>query len=63
VYGLHYDVAAFTNLTQDHLDYHGTMEEYFGAKKLLFDSLDDGAVAVTNFDDSWGKKIHLQAAP
>ena len=57
VFGLHYDVAVFTNLTQDHLDYHGTMEEYFGAKKLLFDSLDDGAVAVTNFDDSWGKKI------
>ena len=35
--GLSFDVAVFTNLTQDHLDYHGTMEKYFAAKRLLFD--------------------------
>ncbi|MGO9337387.1 MAG: UDP-N-acetylmuramoyl-L-alanyl-D-glutamate--2,6-diaminopimelate ligase [Terracidiphilus sp.] len=35
--GLHFDVAVFTNLTRDHLDYHQTMEKYFAAKKLLFD--------------------------
>ena len=57
VYGIDYDVAVFTNLTQDHLDYHGTMDEYFKAKKILFDSLSDDAVAVTNCDDEWGMKI------
>jgi UDP-N-acetylmuramoyl-L-alanyl-D-glutamate--2,6-diaminopimelate ligase len=57
VYGLDYDVAVFTNLTQDHLDYHGTMEEYFNAKKLLFDTLSGDAVAVTNCDDDFGMKI------
>lgn len=35
--GIHFDVAVFTNLTRDHLDYHGTMEKYFAAKRLLFD--------------------------
>jgi UDP-N-acetylmuramoyl-L-alanyl-D-glutamate--2,6-diaminopimelate ligase len=57
VYGIDYDVAVFTNLTQDHLDYHGTMDEYFKAKKILFDSLSEDAVAVTNCDDEWGMKI------
>jgi len=37
VWGVPYDVAIFTNLTQDHLDYHGTMEAYFAAKRKLFD--------------------------
>ena len=37
VYGLHFHTAVFTNFTRDHLDYHGTMENYFAAKKLLFD--------------------------
>ncbi len=36
-YGIPFDVAVFTNLTRDHLDYHGTMEKYFAAKRLLFD--------------------------
>ena len=57
VYGIDYDVAVFTNLTQDHLDYHGTMDEYFKAKKILFDNLSEDAVAVTNCDDEWGMKI------
>jgi UDP-N-acetylmuramoyl-L-alanyl-D-glutamate--2,6-diaminopimelate ligase len=57
VYGLEFDAAVFTNLTQDHLDYHGSMEEYFKAKKVLFDSLDSDAVAVTNADDPWGLQI------
>ena len=37
VWGVPFDVAIFTNLTQDHLDYHGTMEAYFAAKRKLFD--------------------------
>lgn len=46
-----FDVAIFTNLTYDHLDYHKTMEAYFNAKKLLFENLKPEAVAVLNADD------------
>ncbi len=59
VYGLPYDVAIFTNLTQDHLDYHGTMENYFAAKRALFNG-ELGApprVAVINIDDPYGAKL------
>ncbi len=59
VYGLHYDVAVFTNLTRDHLDYHQSMEAYFAAKAKLFQG--DGAappsVAVVNEDDEYGIKL------
>ena len=57
VYGLRFAGAAFTNLTQDHLDFHKTMDDYFEAKKILFDALDVDAVAVTNLDDPFGTKI------
>ena len=49
--GLDFAVAVFTNLTQDHLDYHETFEDYRDAKKKLFDGLGEGAVAVVNADD------------
>src|SRR5206468_2475984 len=49
-------VAVFTNLSQDHLDYHRTMEEYFAAKATLFDP-DRAAVAVVNADDAWGRRL------
>lgn len=52
-----FDVAMFTNLTHDHLDYHGTMTNYFNAKKKLFDNLKPDAVAITNVDDPYGMKI------
>src|SRR5690348_10621372 len=59
VYGLHYDVAVFTNLTRDHLDYHQSMDAYFAAKAKLFQG--DGAappsVAVVNEDDEYGMKL------
>lgn len=51
VRGLAFDVAVFTNLTHDHLDYHGTPEAYEAAKKKLFDGLAADAVAVVNADD------------
>ncbi len=53
VWGVHYDVAIFTNLTQDHLDYHGTMEAYFAAKRKLFDGSQarPPRVAVLNAED------------
>lgn len=54
LYGLHFACGAFTNLTQDHLDYHGTMEEYFLAKAALFDQCD---AMVVNYDDNYGRRL------
>ncbi len=50
-------VALFTNLTGDHLDYHGTMENYFRAKALLFERLSPDAFAVINADDEYGCRL------
>lgn len=50
-----FDIAVFTNLTRDHLDYHGSMESYGSAKKQIFTG-DNTQVAVVNYDDSQGKK-------
>jgi len=52
-----FDVALFTNLTQDHLDYHGTMENYAAAKNLLFRSLDLTKHAIVNRDSPWYEKM------
>lgn len=57
VHGLKFHASVFTNLTQDHLDFHGTMEAYFQSKKMLFDSLDPQAYAITNTDDPSGERI------
>lgn len=54
VYGLPFALALFTNLTRDHLDYHGTMQAYIAAKKLLFDNLSPNAYALVNADDRNG---------
>lgn len=56
---LRFKVAIFTNLTRDHLDYHGTMENYFDAKKKLFDGRlgEKPAACVINIDDEWGVKL------
>ena len=56
VFGVPFDVAAFTNLTRDHLDYHKSMEEYFHAKRILFEGCgtDPPRAAVTNLDDQYG---------
>ena len=51
----HFDTAVFTNLTQDHLDYHGTMENYYQAKKLLFQRCDN---AVIDTDDAYGRRLY-----
>ncbi|ALA69274.1 UDP-N-acetylmuramoylalanyl-D-glutamate--2,6-diaminopimelate ligase [Geobacillus stearothermophilus 10] len=70
VHGCDYDVAVFTNLTQDHLDYHGTMEEYRNAKGLLFAQLGNRyderrpKFAVLNHDDPVSQYYkHMTAAP
>jgi UDP-N-acetylmuramoyl-L-alanyl-D-glutamate--2,6-diaminopimelate ligase len=54
--GTRFAVAGFTNLTQDHLDYHATMDEYFDAKAMLFDPRFTAA-AVINADDPYGKRL------
>jgi UDP-N-acetylmuramoyl-L-alanyl-D-glutamate--2,6-diaminopimelate ligase len=62
VWGIAYDVAIFTNLTRDHLDFHGTMEDYFAAKRQLFVAGGTGTVAprvaVVNVDDAAGRRLH-----
>ncbi len=59
VFGVPFDVAVFTNLTRDHLDYHKTMDEYFAAKRVLFEGCGTDAprAAVTNIDDESGSKL------
>jgi UDP-N-acetylmuramoyl-L-alanyl-D-glutamate--2,6-diaminopimelate ligase len=59
VFGIPFDVAVFTNLTRDHLDYHRTMEDYFAAKKVLFEGCgtDPPRCAVLNIDDEHGRQL------
>ncbi len=55
--GLRFNVAMFSNLTGDHLDYHITMENYAAAKARLFSDLDPGSWAVVNADDPWSERM------
>ncbi len=59
LWGCHFTAAVFTNLTREHMDYHKTFEDYFAAKKRLFDGTGAGApeVAVINTDDEYGKRL------
>jgi UDP-N-acetylmuramoyl-L-alanyl-D-glutamate--2,6-diaminopimelate ligase len=62
VSGIEFDIAVFTNLTQDHLDFHKDMDNYFNAKKILFYSLstnlkNNKKFAIINTDDIYGKKL------
>lgn len=61
VKGVAFDVGVFTNLTQDHLDYHGTMDNYFAAKRRLFEQMENESakkgVALINFDDPYGERL------
>ena len=59
VYGVPFDVAVFTNLTRDHLDYHGSMEEYFTSKTILFEGCgtEPPRVAVINVEDEYGRRL------
>jgi len=64
VWGLEILSAVFTNLTRDHLDYHGTMENYFAAKEAMFLGQDAPAPrhAVLNADDAWARKLRLDSS-
>ncbi len=59
VFGIPFNVAIFTNLTRDHLDYHGTFDEYFLAKRVLFSGCgtEPPAHAVVNLDDEYGREL------
>ncbi|HEY1263172.1 MAG TPA: UDP-N-acetylmuramoyl-L-alanyl-D-glutamate--2,6-diaminopimelate ligase, partial [Terriglobales bacterium] len=59
VFSVPFNVAAFTNLTRDHLDYHHSMEEYFASKKILFEGCgtDPPRASVINVDDEYGQKL------
>ena len=57
--GIDFAAAIFTNLTQDHLDYHKDMESYFKAKSLLFTRLSGQAASLINTDDSYGRRLML----
>lgn len=63
VHGVQFDSAVFTNLTRDHLDFHGTMEAYLAAKQLLFTSPDAAGprLAVVNHDDAYGRSLQFKA--
>jgi UDP-N-acetylmuramoyl-L-alanyl-D-glutamate--2,6-diaminopimelate ligase len=58
--GLTFDVAIFTNLTRDHLDYHRTMDNYFAAKRKLFES--SPRVAILNVDDPYGARLKAECS-
>jgi UDP-N-acetylmuramoyl-L-alanyl-D-glutamate--2,6-diaminopimelate ligase len=62
VYGIPFDVAVFTNLTRDHLDYHHTMEGYFASKQALFEGCGTEAprASVFNTDDEYGRKLKIR---
>ena len=57
VHGARFDLAVFTNLTRDHLDFHGDLETYFAAKRPLFDTLKPGGLGVANLDDNFGRRL------
>jgi len=61
VEGMRFAACVFTNLTQDHLDYHKDMERYFQAKRRLFTEIAPGAPAVLNADDAWAARLAAEA--
>jgi UDP-N-acetylmuramoyl-L-alanyl-D-glutamate--2,6-diaminopimelate ligase len=59
IFGIPFDVAVFTNLTRDHLDYHGTMDDYFRAKQMLFEGCgtEPPRATIVNVDDEHGRQL------
>ena len=57
VSGLSFDIGVYTNISRDHMDYHPTLNDYIGAKKKLFNSLKNDALAIVNFDDPYGEEM------
>jgi UDP-N-acetylmuramoyl-L-alanyl-D-glutamate--2,6-diaminopimelate ligase len=61
--GCRFDVVVFTNLTRDHLDFHGDMESYYAAKRRLFALRKPGAFGVVNADDPYGRRLLGEVEP
>lgn len=59
--GTEFDISVFTNLSQDHLDYHASMEDYYEAKKQLF-TLQRSSIGLVNIDDEWGRRLASDAS-
>jgi len=57
LHALSFDMMLFTNLSQDHLDYHGDMENYYLSKRSLFEKLRSGGTAIVNIDDPYGRRL------
>jgi len=57
VSGLSFDIGVYTNISRDHMDYHPTLNDYIGAKKKLFSSLKNDAIAIVNLDDPYGEEM------
>lgn len=55
--GIPFDVCLFTNLSRDHLDYHRDMDDYFNAKKRLFQMMNPSGLAIINMDNQWGERL------
>jgi len=63
-YGVHFAAAVFTNLSRDHFDFHKDFEDYFAAKKILFDQIDRSKrTAVVNADDEYGARLAGELGP
>ncbi|WP_082235685.1 UDP-N-acetylmuramoyl-L-alanyl-D-glutamate--2,6-diaminopimelate ligase [Halobacillus massiliensis] len=60
--GIEFDACLFTNLSPEHLDYHGSLEKYFEAKKQLFHKLKKNGTALINYDDEFGKRLAEELA-
>ena len=58
--GIEFEVAVFTNLSHEHLDAHGSMENYLEAKKLLFSKLERGGLGIVNIDSPYGKDFRAK---
>jgi UDP-N-acetylmuramoyl-L-alanyl-D-glutamate--2,6-diaminopimelate ligase len=56
-YGIHFAAAVFTNLSRDHFDFHKDFEDYFAAKRILFDQIPGARAAVVNRDDEYGRRL------
>ncbi len=57
VHGINYDLAIFTNLSYDHMNFHDNINDYFQSKAKLFDVLNKNGIGIVNIDDKYGKKI------
>lgn len=60
--GIHFSGALFTNLTRDHLDFHGSMEDYFASKRRLFAELDPETPVVISLEDAYGRRLAAEFA-